>query len=86
MMICNVRALSSQVSGVRMTMIKAVVRNGRIEVDDPLNLPDGTQLTIPIPDQPPERADWFSLPPLDVGRFRELTSDDDLLAEMLDDA
>jgi hypothetical protein len=33
-----------------MTTIKAVVRNGRIEVDTPLNLPEGTELTIPIPD------------------------------------
>jgi hypothetical protein len=33
-----------------MTSIKAVVRNGRIEVDKPISLPDGTQLTIPIPE------------------------------------
>ena len=32
-----------------MTTIKAVVRNGRIEVHDPIDLPDGTELTIPIP-------------------------------------
>jgi len=32
-----------------MTTIKAVVRNGRLEVRDPINLPDGTELTIPIP-------------------------------------
>jgi hypothetical protein len=31
------------------TTIKGIVRNGRIEVDQPLNLPDGTELTIPIP-------------------------------------
>jgi hypothetical protein len=33
-----------------MTTIKAIVRNGRIEVDDPIDLPHGTELTIPIPD------------------------------------
>jgi len=33
-----------------MTTIKAIVRNGRIEVDKPIDLPDGTELTIPIPD------------------------------------
>ena len=33
-----------------MTPIKAIARNGRIEVDDPIDLPDGTELTIPIPD------------------------------------
>ena len=32
-----------------MTTIKAIVRNGRIEVDEPIDLPDGTELTIPIP-------------------------------------
>jgi hypothetical protein len=42
-----------------MTSIKAVVRNGRIEIDKPINLPDGTQLTIPIPDpsEIPETTD-----------------------------
>jgi hypothetical protein len=34
-----------------MITIKATVRNGRIEVDAPLNLPDGTELTIPIPER-----------------------------------
>ncbi len=32
-----------------MTTIEAVVRNGRIEVDKPIDLPDGTKLTIPLP-------------------------------------
>ena len=32
-----------------MTTIKAVVRNGRIEVEVPIDLPDGTELTIPTP-------------------------------------
>ncbi len=36
-----------------MTTIKAIVRNGRIEVDQPLNLPDGTELRIPVPNQKP---------------------------------
>lgn len=33
-----------------MTTIKAVVRGGRLEVDEPLDLPDGTVLQIPVPD------------------------------------
>lgn len=33
-----------------MTTIKAIVRNGRIEVDKPIDLPDGTELTIAIPE------------------------------------
>ena len=32
-----------------MTTIKAVVRQGRLEVDRPIELPDGTELVIPIP-------------------------------------
>jgi len=32
-----------------MTTIKAVVRHGRLEVDRPIDLPDGTELVIPIP-------------------------------------
>jgi hypothetical protein len=36
-----------------MTTIKAIVRNGRIEVDEPIDLPDGTELRIPIPDPAP---------------------------------
>jgi hypothetical protein len=35
-----------------MTTIKAIIRNGRIEVDGPIDLPDGTELTIPIPVPP----------------------------------
>lgn len=32
-----------------MNAIKAIVRNGRIETDGPLELPDGTELWIPMP-------------------------------------
>ncbi len=32
-----------------MTTIKAVVRNGRIETEEPLSLADGTELLIPLP-------------------------------------
>ena len=40
-----------------MTMIKAVVRGGRIEVDEPLDLPDGTVLQIPVPGDAERTAD-----------------------------
>lgn len=30
-------------------MLKGVVSNGRIELEEPLNLPDGTVLMIPLP-------------------------------------
>jgi hypothetical protein len=35
--------------GAAMTTIKATVRGGRLEVDGPIGLPDGTELLIPIP-------------------------------------
>jgi hypothetical protein len=31
-------------------LIRGVVRNGRIEVESPINLPDGTELLIPLPE------------------------------------
>ncbi len=34
-----------------MSTIRAIVRNGRIETEDPLDLPEGTELLIPIPDR-----------------------------------
>src|SRR5262245_27414302 len=49
-----------------MTTIKAIVRKGKIKTDQPINLPDGTVLTIPIPD-PSETLgigdeDWSDTP------------------------
>ncbi len=32
--------------------IKAIIRNGRIELDAPIDLPDGTELTISLPTLP----------------------------------
>jgi hypothetical protein len=32
-----------------MNAIKAIVRGGRIELEEPLDLPDGTELLIPLP-------------------------------------
>jgi hypothetical protein len=49
-----------------MTTIKAFIRNGRIEVDEPIDLPDGTELTIPIPAHPAtlgiREEDWSDTP------------------------
>jgi len=36
-----------------MTTIKAIVRGGRLEVDEPIDLPDGTELLIPLPNGAP---------------------------------
>jgi hypothetical protein len=46
-----------------MSTIKAVVRNGRIETEGPLDLPDGTELLIPIPDRAgDEEPGWDNSP------------------------
>ncbi len=37
-----------------MMTIKATVRGGRLEVDEPINLPDGTELNITLPDEAAE--------------------------------
>ena len=68
-----------------MNGVSAIYRNGQVELTMPVNWPDGTAVEV-TPVQPQaSRPSWLSLPPLDVGSFREVTSDDDLLEEMLDD-
>lgn len=69
-----------------MGSITAVFHNGQIELPQPVDWPDGTQVEVTPIIESPKKVDWLSLPPLDVGAFRELTPDDDLLGEMLDDS
>ena len=47
-----------------MTTIKATVRGGRLEVEEPINLPDGTELWLPLPNGPgqTEEDDWDNSP------------------------
>jgi predicted DNA-binding antitoxin AbrB/MazE fold protein len=40
-----------------MSTIKATFRNGRIEPDEPLDLPDGTELQITLPEDDDESLD-----------------------------
>jgi hypothetical protein len=51
-----------------MTTIKATVRNGRIEVDEPLNLPDGTELLIPLPNGTEEGEEDRPMTPDEIAR------------------
>jgi hypothetical protein len=37
--------------------IQAIVRNGQLELEGPLDLPDGTVVTIPVPDSVAEETD-----------------------------
>ena len=69
-----------------MKTMTATLHNGRLELAEPVDWPEGTRVQVtPVADTP-QRVDWLSLPPLDVGAFRELSTEDDLLAEMLDDS
>lgn len=46
-----------------MATIKAVVRNGRIETNEPLRLPEGTELLIPVPESSADESDaWDDSP------------------------
>jgi hypothetical protein len=37
--------------------IQAIVRNGQLELDSPLDLPDETVLTIPLPEAMPDESE-----------------------------
>lgn len=45
-----------------MTVIKGVVRNGRIETNEPLDLPEGTELLIPLPTRLADDDGWDNSP------------------------
>ncbi len=69
-----------------MGSVTAVYRGGRLELAEPVDWPDGTEVDVtPIAGRQ-RHVSWLSLPPLDVGEFREVRAEDDLLAEMLDDS
>jgi hypothetical protein len=69
-----------------MSPATAVYRNGQLELTSPVDWPEGTPVEVKPVSVPQQRSSWLSLPPLDVGNFQELTDDDDLLGEMLDDS
>jgi hypothetical protein len=69
-----------------METVTATFRNGRVELSQPVDWPEGTQVRVTPLGAAGERVSWLSLPPLDVGKFRELSAEDDLLAEMLDES
>ncbi|HUG70892.1 MAG TPA: antitoxin family protein [Pirellulaceae bacterium] len=69
-----------------MNVATAIYRNGRLELTSPVDWPEGTPVEVKPVRSRRQRPSWLSLPPLDVGCFQELTGDDDLLGEMLDDS
>lgn len=62
-----------------MSAIKAVVRNGRIETDEPLDLPEGTELWIPVPDTIHGDDDWDTSPEAIAARLAALETLEPLL-------
>ena len=69
-----------------MNVATAIYRNGRLDLTSSVDSPDGTPVEVKPVQSPRQQPSWLSLRPLDVGRFQELTGDDDLLGEMLDDS
>ncbi len=69
-----------------MGSITATFRNGRLELAEAVDWPDGTEVEVTPITAGQRRVNWLSLLPLDVGEFHELTAEDDLLGEMLDDS
>lgn len=73
------------------TLMKGIIRNGRVETDEPINLPDGTELLISVQngkegdteegwDNSPEAiADWLawcdSLQPLKITAEEQADTD-----------
>lgn len=51
-----------------MNAIKAIVRQGRIELEEPLDLPDGTELLIPLPNGSTDTNDDGPLSPEEIDR------------------
>ena len=47
-------------------LVRGVIHNGRIEVETPINLPDGTEVLIPLPDgggsMPESELGWDNSP------------------------
>lgn len=68
-----------------MGSVTAIFRNGQVELVERVDWPDGTRVAVTPIDSLQPQTGWPWLPPLDVGEFRELGADDDLLGEMLDD-
>jgi hypothetical protein len=68
-----------------MESMTATFRNGRLELAESVDWPEGTLVQVTPLGKTCRRVDWLSLSPLEVGEFCVPNSEDDLLAEMLDD-
>jgi hypothetical protein len=59
-----------------MESITAIVHNGRIELAQPVEWPDGTRVEVRPINNPLVRTDWLSLPPIGVGELSKPVSDE----------
>ena len=59
-----------------MKSITAVIHNGRIELAQPVEWPDGTRVEVRPINNPSEPTDWLSLPPIGMSEFRDPVSDE----------
>jgi hypothetical protein len=62
------------------------VKNGVVVLDEGVNLPEGQEVTVHSPPVAESRShSVLDIPPVSIGAMlRPLTSDDDLLGEMLE--
>jgi hypothetical protein len=72
-------------------LMRGRVENGVVVLDETIRLPEGLEVTVVTPQSPahagePGTHSFLDIPPVSVGAvLRPLTSDDDLLGEMLED-
>ena len=63
------------------------VKNGVVVLDENVAIPEGQEVTVHFPPLPanPKGGSVLDIPPVSIGKMlRPLTSDDDLLGEMLE--
>jgi hypothetical protein len=66
-------------------VIRGHVQNGVVVLDDGVKIPEGQEVTVSIVAKQGKHS-VLDIPPVSVGAvLRPLTSDDDLLGEMLED-
>jgi hypothetical protein len=52
-----------------MTTITAIVRNGKLETAEPIDLPDGTELAVPVPNGKHAMAEEWDTSPAGIAAW-----------------
>ena len=68
-------------------IVRGRVKNGVVVLEDNVQLPEGQEVSVqPFVEQKPESHSILDIPTVSMGAcLKPLTSDDDLLEEMLED-